>query len=357
MKILFVPDWRKGNPYQELLAASLRHAGDRVSFDNYSKKWPILFNTAVAHPEVDILHLHWVDNFFAYVFWSNSRAKKIIKLFLLWIDIKITRISGKKIVWTIHNKFMHESPDILLEKRMRNLLLRSVDMVIIHSENAYRLASLAYGIKSFKNYAIVPHANFINEYPNIISREIARQKLLINSTEKVFLFFGNIRPYKGVPRLINEFKTNETLRKAKLLIVGKPLTKELSENIRNLVFSQSNILLFLDFIPKSEIQLYMNASDVVILPFEDILTSGSSILAMSFGKAVIVPETCRQKNFLDDQGAIFFGENKSLIHALEHALLADLDGMGKANLEAIRDFTWNKSGELLHKAYQKMYST
>ena len=48
-------------------------------------------------------------------------------------------------------------------------------------------------------------------------------------------------------------------------------------------------MLALRYIPDAELQVWLRAADVVVLPFRDILTSGSAILALSFGRAVVAP--------------------------------------------------------------------
>jgi len=55
--------------------------------------------------------------------------------------------------------------------------------------------------------------------------------------------------------------------------------------------NDKRIKVFLDFIPDNDIQIYMNAADIIVLPYLDILNSGVAILAMSFGKPVIAPRT------------------------------------------------------------------
>ena len=43
------------------------------------------------------------------------------------------------------------------------------------------------------------------------------------------------------------------------------------------------------FVPDGEVQHYLLAADAVVLPFKEILTSGSAMLALSFGRPVVAP--------------------------------------------------------------------
>jgi len=84
----------------------------------------------------------------------------------------------------------------------------------------------------------------------------------------------------------------------------------------------------------------MNASDVCVFPFRKILTSGSVILAMSFGKAVIVPEQGCLKDLVDERGAIFLNDARSLVDCLNQAGKNDLSRMGNHNLQTIQKYDW-----------------
>ena len=54
----------------------------------------------------------------------------------------------------------------------------------------------------------------------------------------------------------------------------------------------------------------MNATDVIVLPFQENLSSASVMVAMSFGKAIIIRRTERVPEILDDQICIFCDETK-----------------------------------------------
>jgi len=50
----------------------------------------------------------------------------------------------------------------------------------------------------------------------------------------------------------------------------------------------------------------MNACDVVVFPYQEILTSGAVILAMSFGRACVAPRLGCIQDVLDDKGAFIY---------------------------------------------------
>lgn len=354
IKVLFVPSWRSGNPYQDLLAFSLRRHGVDVTIGRYELTWPALFRTIKKYAPCDIIHLHWISPYMIWFLSSKGNIKRLIKYLMCVIDMFLVRLSGKKIVWTVHNKFMHESSELFWEKKIRRMFVRYSNMILVHSTSAIKEIEESYGVKNTNNYSVIPHGHYIDVYPNSVGRNKAREILGLKVDSVVFIYFGAIKPYKGILRLIREFKDNPKLTNATLLIVGKSPASELEDKIIRMTSGVSNIKTFLKFVPREEVQVYMNAADIAIFPFEDILTSGSVILAMSFAKAVIVPKKGCLVDLLDTKGAIFFNDDNTLSMALEKALEADFGSMGKRNKEVITRNDWDKIGLSLKIVYEKL---
>jgi glycosyltransferase involved in cell wall biosynthesis len=193
----------------------------------------------------------------------------------------------------------------------------------------------------------------------VIERDKARQALGLSSSEMVFLFFGLIRPYKGVPELIDAFN-NISCSNSKLMIVGKVWTdssQEFQELLERRLSNTNNIIFVPEFIPDDKLQLYFNACDLVVFPYQDILTSGAVILAMSFGKACIAPRMGCIAEILDDNGAFFYDrhDESGLMKAIQLAKNkhSDLLHMGEYNLKLAQNYTWEHIAEMTFKIYQQ----
>lgn len=354
IKVLFVPDWRVPNPYQKILMSALKQNGVDVVIDQYQLKWPVLFRTLSRHATSDIIHLHWLTPYVEWFTCSKSHFKSFVKLLLLFIDIFLVRLSGKKIVWTIHNRFMHEWNNLLIEKWVRKTLARYSDKVIVHCDSAFEEIKNEYGIKNPVSYSVIPHGHYIDAYQNTIDKTTARKMLGLMPDGVVFLSFGMIRSYKGIDRLLSTVKSSNKLKNVTFLIVGEPRPPEFEKEILEMASGMPNIKFFLEYIPDEKIQVYMNAADAAVFTFKDILTSGSVILAMSYGKAIIVPNRGCFKDLLDARGAIFFGDSNTLTAALEKAMVADLETMGAHNKERIAREDWNKIGFELKMLYAQI---
>lgn len=163
------------------------------------------------------------------------------------------------------------------------VLAKLWDKLFVHCLSAKETVIKLYGISN-SSVEVIPHGNYIQNYENRINKTRARdQSAIIN--DFVFLYFGVIRPYKGINKLIDAFD-ELSVQNAELLIVGNPLNEEIADGIYKKC-KNKNIKTIFKFVPDDEIQVYMNAADVIVLPYTDVLTSGTAILGMSFRKPII----------------------------------------------------------------------
>jgi glycosyltransferase involved in cell wall biosynthesis len=128
-----------------------------------------------------------------------------------------------------------------------------------------------------------------------ISKEEARKKLGLDVNEKIVLFFGFIRKYKGLDILLEAMSLmqpqtiNNKPQTVKLLVAGEFYEdeKQYKEQIKRLGIEDS-LILRTEFIPDSEVKYYLCAADVVIQPYRNATQSGVTPLAYHFEKPMIV---------------------------------------------------------------------
>jgi len=125
-----------------------------------------------------------------------------------------------------------------------------------------------------------------------MDRTTAKRILGYNSTEKVILYFGFIRKYKGVDWLIRaaDIIKNE-LSDFKIIIVGESYidTKPYTDLIKE--FGLQDIVdLKIDFIPDSDVSTYFCASDLVVLPYKSATQSGIAQIAYHFNRSMVVTD-------------------------------------------------------------------
>jgi glycosyltransferase involved in cell wall biosynthesis len=200
---------------------------------------------------------------------------------------------------------------------------------------------------------VIPHGHYLDAYPNDVSRDDARGRLGLPLDARVVAFVGWVREYKGVRELVQAFRLLDDPA-ARLLIAGRPADSEFANEIRQLASDDSRTLLRLEFIPDEELQVYLNAADVVALPFKEIFTSGSAILAMSFGRAVLAPRQGCVPETLDERGAILYEptDASGLATALQRAMEADLAAMGASNRSRCSELDWTRIARATLRVYE-----
>jgi hypothetical protein len=73
------------------------------------------------------------------------------------------------------------------------------------------------------------------------------------------------------------------------MIAGSVRDDSLAAEIKMAAAGSTHVQLFLEFIDNRDLQTFFRAADLIVLPYTDILNSGSAILALSFDRPILVP--------------------------------------------------------------------
>jgi glycosyltransferase involved in cell wall biosynthesis len=311
-----------------------------------------LLFTVIKNTGVNIIHLHWLHPFLL----ADTRLKTLVKSILFIIQLFIIKCFGIKVVWTVHNLKNHENRYQKLEGFFSRIIARDADAIIAHCEIARQDIQRVFKVRKHGKIAVIPHGSYRNAYKNTITAEEARHRLKLLPTDVTFLCLGLIRPYKGVLELIESFQKLDS-SDARLIIAGRPQNRNLVNLLIQKSEGKSTIRLIPEFIPDDEIQVYMNAADVVILPYRDVLNSGAVILAMSFGKAVIAPRLGCIPEILDSSGSFLYNPDgqDSLVQAMKQAIAAraKLREMGEHNYELDKKLDWQHIAVSTFQVYKE----
>ena len=313
MKIVAWPAFsnKEWNPYNSLLYSEIQKKGiEVVDFDG---------RISADFRGVDIFHIHWPDLFLKRRFWLQAA----LACTSLLIILKRARRAGTRVVWTAHNLQSHENLYPRLEKTFWSLYVRQLDGVISMSTGGLaQTRKLRLGSGEIP-CTVIPHGHYREIYPNSINKGEARKRFGIAENTLVFGQFGQIRPYKGLEKLVDSW-TSWSARPSNslLLIAGRPSDKQLNDFLALHASQSEGIQYHSGNIEAGDFQYFFRAADMIVLPYQRILNSGAALLALSFNKPVILPRTEALSELQDQVGSdwvyLYEGEFDSMV--LEKAL-------------------------------------
>jgi glycosyltransferase involved in cell wall biosynthesis len=191
------------------------------------------------------------------------------------------RKSGAKVISILDNAIPHERRfgDLLL---LRYFLSRNDAFVVmskIVQDDLLKLKPDAVSV-------LTPHPVYAH-FGQLVDREKARQILEIPKNKHVLLFFGFIRPYKGLDLLI---RAMANLSDDYLLLVAGEMYGDFKSyrQIIDETGTASKIKLLIRYNDDEEVALFFSAADVAVLPYKSATQSGSAQIASHFNLPLIV---------------------------------------------------------------------
>lgn len=201
------------------------------------------------------------------------------------------------VLFICHNVFPHER--FPLDKWLAKHTLNQGKYYIVQSAMDERDL---YSIIQHPLVARAVHPTYKTFRLRGMGKQEARDSLGIPQEQKILLFFGFVREYKGLKHLIKALpKVAEEYPECRLWIAGDFGRAE--EEYRELIAEcgmEQYIVVRDGYIPDCEIEPYFAACDAVVLPYESATQSGIVQMAFGFGKPVIVTESGGLPDVVED---------------------------------------------------------
>jgi glycosyltransferase involved in cell wall biosynthesis len=142
-----------------------------------------------------------------------------------------------------------------------------------------------------------PHPVY-DRFPEQIEKHQARQILGINENDKIILFFGFIRDYKGLDILINSMKYID--KDIKLLIAGDVYGNfnKYDELIKSNNLND-RIIKIIDYIPDEDVTIYFSASDLCVQPYRSATQSGIANISTHYNLPIIATDVGGLKEIIE----------------------------------------------------------
>lgn len=292
---------------------------------------PVLDPFRAISKKIDVLHIHWPEK----VFWGVGRLQGAFRAIFVLIGLVSLKIKRVKIVWSVHNLEPHDSgyKFMLFWRPYIFLVTLLVDGFVTLCPSTVEIVR-----GKFRNLASKPaiflwHPDYKIPEQSAQKRDDWRKRFGIGNTDRVFAFIGQIRPYKGVEDLLECFvKVSDA--SAKLLIAGAIYDEQLRSKLQKYAAADIRIVPYLRHLSEDELAVAASSADVIVLPFRNILHSGSIIYALSAGKPVITPSTPFAVDLMAEVG-------RDWMHLYSGALSSDsfkieeITCRGKPNLKVL----------------------
>lgn len=320
------PLTRNDNPYvKQLIRAIEPHA--HVEFFSWKKA---LFG------RYDVFHVHWPE------FLLREQGRNSVLQYVLFLAFMLRlKLSEIPVARTLHNLEPHEGASGVERFLLRMLDHRTTVWIRINETTPSRPPRTV----------TVPHGHYRDWFSGFAVPPSVPGRLL---------YFGLIRPYKGIEALLDGFHAVDVWRSAgmSLRIVGHPSTEQLRERIEAATRADERINALLDYVDDETLAAEIGRAEIVVLPFLKMHNSGSLLLALSLNRPVLVPRNAANTALADEVGPgwvyLYDGE------LCETSLLSALQRVGTDERAPLPDLSrrdWAEAGADHYQAYNAALHT
>lgn len=262
------------NPFVPLLLDSLAH--HMVVYD-------FSWRRALLRPcSYDVFHVHWPE----YLVRGALRPARFVAALSLLLLCSARRIP---VVWTVHNTAPHESGN-WFDRAFFAFFRRSVSACIFL--NRADMAEID-RLRTRAVTAVIPHGHYRTWFRDAAPRRANAETLL---------FFGLLRPYKGIEDLISAFSGLTDRPQARLKIVGKMVSGDYGRVLIEACKSDPRITLRTEAISDEELAIAISEATLVVLPYRRLHNSGALLLALSLGCPVLATDSAASREIQAEVG-------------------------------------------------------
>ena len=283
---------------------------------------------ALKREKFDLVVVQWWNPFFAPAFGTIANV--------------LTLLSESKVCFLCHNILPHEST--LVDRLLSRYAFFRSKYFIVHSDEDRR------HLLSMKPRAVVkknvhPTYSIFGDFA-AYEKAQARRELGIAPDKNTLLFFGLVRPYKGLKYLIQAMACVAESMDCVLLVAGE--FYEPKEEYLSLVKQlklEEHIVIRDEYVRNEDISLYFSSADVVVLPYVTATQSGIVQIAFGMNKPVITTNVGGLPEAVEDGKTGFIVEPESseqlaqaILKFYEGKYEAEFSERIKANSDA---FSWD----------------
>ncbi|HEX2412054.1 MAG TPA: glycosyltransferase [Solirubrobacteraceae bacterium] len=351
LTVASLPPGVQDNPYLELLQAALRRRGVQTVPAHARLTWALRVRSSVQ-----AAHLHWLELYVHVLGDLEQRWRALAPVMYVFRALRllailtVLRVSGVRLVWTVHNVRPHEQRFPVLDRVLTRAVAWLAESIVVHSDFARRTLQREYPWLRSAVW-IAPHGHYVGSYPDGLGdRRSVRRELGIPEDAVVFLVFGQLRAYKGVDHTVRAFRALAAQRGAHLLVAGAPRSEAVRERIVDAAGGDPRVHLRLELVEDNQVADLHAAADAAVIAYPEVFSSGALLLALSHGLPVVAPRESSAADVAAAPALVAF-EPGGLAEALSGMCEGRLAERRTAALATARSHSWDIAAARVHDAY------
>ena len=295
MKILVIEHFSAGNEYSLELCKNLAEHADitLLTVDNSMLKEKVKYKCkkilcGYGHPLLKRIAKYasgiWLTMLES--IWGKYDIIHVQTFRMAYVEIilyMLVKLSGKKIVYTVHNVLPHEAK--VMDKFFYSLMYNISDALVVHNEATADVLKREFK-QALGKIAVIPHGAY-DSYSKSGFEGRTADRYTVN-----LLQIGKIRDYKGADILIKAAAVvpHEYRKRLNITIAGK---QEYDFDFDDLIKKEAVddvVSIRNEFLPSEEIARLFGNSDACIFPYREVYGSGALLLSYTFGVPVIASD-------------------------------------------------------------------
>jgi len=245
----------------------------------------------ISWPGPVVLHAHWFASVFNTAL-SEADATMRLHKAIAAIEAFAAR-TGARLLWTAHNVFPHGNWFAQTYMTLRRWIFERFDLLHVMDDSHVAVLEQAFGRAAPPTFC-APHMTYHGAVPNSIDSATARAHFGIARDAFVFGAFGSLQRYKNLDRLLAlvcEMADVMPDRPLAALVGGVPADADLARALVARFGDDPRITLLPRMIEDAEIQYLHHGADVMVMPYRDTLNSGAALMAATFGRPFVMPQS------------------------------------------------------------------